>query len=98
MMTRQTLVVTQKIVKRHPKLHLEAVEKATTVERNDEFKRFNQMRRDAQESFTFAQVHTNEAKIKHLEIAQAAVDQPRGSGSCTAAEIPLFKQGDSQAT
>lgn len=95
-MTGQTLVVTQKVVERHPHLHLAAVKKAAAVERYDELEWSNQMRRDAQKRFPFAQVHTYEAKIKHLEITQAAMDQPRRSGGCAAAEIPFFKQGNSQ--
>ena len=90
-MTRQALVIAQQVVKRHAQLHFAAVKKGAFIERHDELQRFDKMRRDAQKRFALAQVHTYEAEIKQLEIAQAAVDQPRRSGSCAAAEITLFK-------
>src|SRR5471030_714855 len=93
-MTRQALVIAQQVVKRHAQLHFATVKKAATVKRHDELKRFDEMRRDPQERFALAQVHTYQAKIKHLQIAQAAVNQARRSGSCAAAEIVLFKQRD----
>ena len=94
---RQPLVVAQRVVERQADAHLQRRSEAAAEERDQELERLDQVRRDAEQRLSLAEVETNEAEVQHLEIAQPAMDDPRRRRSRPAAEVLLLDQRHAQA-
>ena len=59
-------------------------------------KRSHKMRRDFQQGFAFTQGLANKAKFEVLEVAQAAMNEPRRSAASAASQIALVHQQNLQ--
>src|ERR1041385_8219613 len=70
---------------------------AVFVDRNRDRQRTYEMRRDSQQGFAFTQRLADKPKLEMLEIAQAAMNEPRRSAGRTAADIALVQEQNFQA-
>ena len=95
-MVREAFAVAERVVEQHPRAQPGAMEEAGVVKWDEKLQRFEEVRGDAQQRFTLAQVHAHEGEIQHLEVAQAAMNQTCGARGGCAAEIGFFEQGDTE--
>jgi hypothetical protein len=55
------------------------------------------VRRDPQQGLALPEVEPHQAEVQLFEVAQPTMHNPGRGRSSTAAEIPLFDQGDTEA-
>src|SRR5581483_815535 len=92
----ETFVVGKQVIQDHTEAEPEAVEPGAVVERHEEGKRPDTMRRDPEQDLALSQVLAHEAEIELFQIAQAAMNQARGAGGGPIPEILPLEQGDAQ--
>ena len=69
----------KQVVEREPRTHEGAVHERPAVDREEEALELDQVRRDSQQPGPLGERFTHQLQPQVLEIAQAAVDQPRGA-------------------
>src|SRR5829696_2696739 len=94
LMLSQIRLTGEPIVHREPDREFRSRHKARVVKRQDEAKRPDQIGRDPEQYCTLSEIHLDQSEVELFEIAKSAMDQPRRSCSCPAAEVVLFEQHD----
>src|SRR5690606_27387758 len=87
---RQGFAERQEIVERHADANLPARPARAAINREIEPQRLDEMRRDVEQRLPLAQRLAHETELAVLEIAQAAVDQPRRGRRRSARDVVLL--------
>jgi hypothetical protein len=97
-MGRKRLVVAERVVKEHAEAQLQPLYGSPPCQRQKEWQRRNQMRRDAEQGLALAQIEADQPEVTGRQVAQSAMNQAGRRGRRAAAEIIALEQRNREAT